>query len=226
MAFLRHAAVVAWKDLRIELRSREIVFTMGFFAAMLVLVCSFAFVSKVPSIGDLSSGVLWISVAFAGTLGLSRAFERERDHGTMRALLLSPASRSAIFLGKAVGVAVSMLIVELVVVPLCGLLFGANIGAAPHLTILLLVLVTIGYSVVGSTFAGMLLRTRARQVLLAVILYPILTPAIIAGVKGTAAIWSDPPSVREALFWCKFLAVFDLIFVIVSLWAFESLVIE
>jgi heme exporter protein B len=193
---------------------------------MLVLVCSFAFVEKVPSIGDLSSGVLWLSVAFAGTLGLSRAFEREREHGTLRALLLSPAARGSIFLGKAVGVAVSMLIVELVVIPMLGVLFGTNLGASPHVLALLLVLVTIGYSVVGSTFAGMLLRTRARQVLLAVILYPILTPALIAGVKGTAALWSEPESVREALFWCKFLAVFDGIFLVVSLWAFESLVIE
>src|SRR4026209_305661 len=91
MRFVRHVAAVAWKDLRVELRTREILSTMIFFAGMLVLICSFAFVEKVPSIADMASGILWIAVAFSGTIGLSRAFERELPGSTMRALLLSPA---------------------------------------------------------------------------------------------------------------------------------------
>jgi heme exporter protein CcmB len=224
MSFLRHAALVAWKDLRIELRTREILSTTVFFAVMLVLVCSFAFVDKVPSIGDLASAVLWIAVAFAGTLGLGRAFDRELAGHTMRALLLAPAERGAIFLGKAAAVAVTMLLVEAVVVPLLGFLFAAPIERAPGLLIALLVLVTVGFAVVGSVFAGMLLPTRARDVLLAVTLYPVVTPALIAGIKGTAAVWTGV--LPEAVFWIKFLVVFDAIFLAVSLWSFESLVVE
>ena len=225
MPFLRQAAAVAWKDLRVELRSREIIYTMVFFAAMLVLVCSFAFVGKVESPSDLAAGVLWISVAFSGTIGLGRAFDREREGNTMRALLLAPSDRSAIFLGKAVGVVVFMAIVEIVTVPIVGLLFGASLAKA-HWLALLLLLATIGYAVVGSVFAGMLLRTRAREVLLPVILFPILTPALVAGTKGTAALLLERAAMGEAWFWMKFLLVFDVIFLVVSLWVFESLVIE
>jgi heme exporter protein B len=226
MRFLRLAAAVAWKDLRVELRTREVLYTMVFFAAMVVILCSFSFVAKVPSIGDLASGILWISIAFAGTLALSRAFEREREGNTMRALLLSPAPRGSIFLGKAIGVAAYMLIAELVVVLLVGLLFGAPLGSHPHLLAAILVLATVGYASIGAVFAGMLLRSRARGVLLPVILYPVLTPALIAGSKGTSALWIEQPVLREAVFWIKFLLIFDAIFLSISLWAFESLVIE
>jgi len=224
MGFVRHAAMVAWKDLRIELRTREILSTTVFFAVMLVLVCSFAFVEKVTSIGDLASAILWISVAFSGTLGLGRAFDRELHGQTMRALLLAPAERGSIFLGKAAGVVVTMLVVEAVVVPLVGFLFGAPVDHDPLVLVAVLVLVTIGFAVVGSVFAGMLLPTRARDVLLAVTLYPVVTPALIAGIKGTAAIWTA--ALPEAYFWIKFLVVFDAIFLAVSLWSFESLVVE
>jgi heme exporter protein B len=226
MRFLRHVAAVAWKDLRVELRTREILSTMVFFATMLVLICSFAFVDKVPSVGDMASGVLWIAVAFSGTIGLSRAFERELHGGTMRALLLSPADRGAVLLGKAVGVAVVMLIVEAVVVPLLGLLVGAPIEREPILLIVILLLATIGFAVVGSVFAGMLLPTRAREVLLAVVLFPVVTPALVAGIKGTAAIWAEPALTDQAMFWIKFLLVFDALFLAVSLWAFEAVVVE
>lgn len=226
MAFLRHAWAVAWKDLRVELRTREILSTMVFFAAMIVIVCSFAFVDKVPSIGDLSSGVLWVAVAFSGTIALQRAFEREREGQTIRGLLLAPSERAAIFLGKAFGVTVYMAVVEAVVVVLVGVLFGAPVARDLPLVAAIVVLATIGFAVVGSVFAGMLLRTRARELLLPVLLYPVISPVLIAGTKGTAALWATNPGLAEAYFWIKFLAVFDAVFLVVSLWVFESLVIE
>jgi ABC-type transport system involved in cytochrome c biogenesis permease component len=119
-----------------------------------------------------------------------------------------------------------MLVVEAVVVPLLALLVGAPIGRSPELLILLLVLASIGFAVVGSVFAAMLLPTRAREVLLAVILYPVVTPALVAGIKGTAAVWADTPELAQAWFWIKFLLVFDAIFLAVSLWAFEAVVVE
>jgi heme exporter protein CcmB len=226
MAFLRHAWAVAWKDLRVELRTREILSTMVFFAAMIVIVCSFAFVEKVPSAGDLASGVLWVAVAFSGTIALQRAFEREREGQTIRGLLLAPSERSAIFLGKAFGITVYMTVVEVVVLFMVAVLFGAPVARDLHLVAAVTVLATIGFAVVGSVFAGMLLRTRARELLLPVLLYPVITPALIAGTKGTAALWATTPGLAEAYFWIKFLVVFDAVFLVVSLWAFESLVVE
>ena len=105
VSFFRHVGAVAWKDLRVELRSREIVYTMAFFAALLVVVFSFAFVKEQGVVAEATPGIVWVSVAFAGTVGLGRAFEREREGDTMRALLLAPASRLAVFLGKAVAIA-------------------------------------------------------------------------------------------------------------------------
>jgi len=226
MAFLRHAWVVAWKDLRVELRTREILSTMVFFAAMIVIVCSFAFVEKVPSVGDMGSGILWVAVTFSGTIALQRAFEREREGQTIRGLLLAPASRASIFLGKAIGVTVYMMVVEIVVLFLVGLLFGAPVLAAPLHLAAVVVLATIGFALVGSVFAGMLLRVRARELLLPVLLFPIIAPALIAGTKGTAALWAVTPAFSEAYFWIEFLVVFDALFLVVSLWTFESLVVE
>jgi len=227
MDFLRHAAIVAWKDLRVELRTREIITTMLFFATMVVLIFSFAFVDDQGApIGAVSGGILWIAVAFAGMLGLGRAYDREREGDTMRGLLLAPAARGALFLGKAVGIALFMLIVEIVVVPMIALFFRAPVLEQLGPLAALLALATIGFSVVGSVFAAMLLRTRMREVLLPVILYPILVPALIAGSKGTAALFVAPPTLPVAWFWIKFLVVFDAIFLVLALWAFESLVLE
>jgi heme exporter protein B len=224
--FLRHAAAMAWKDLRVEFRSREILYTMTFFAAMVVLIFSFAFVREDSISADVVPGILWVAVAFSGTLGLSRAFDREREGDTMRGLLLAPTSRTAIFAGKAVGVAVFMTLVELVVVPLAWVLFGSPMFRDPLPLVLLFLLANVGFAVVGSVFAAMLLRSRSRDVLLPVVLYPIVVPLLIAGTKGTAALLQPVPDLAVAYFWIQFLVVFDAAFLVASLWTFESLVIE
>jgi heme exporter protein B len=252
MSFLRHAALLAWKDMRVEFRTREIVYMMVFFAAVVVLIFSFAFVApaeegpaltpqtmtNIDTIGgvttaknrevlpNVAAGILWIAVTFSGTLGLGRAFDRERENDTMRALLLSPIDRGAVFLGKAMGIALFMVLVEVAVVPLVALFFNAPIDRRWGELCALLVLVTIGFATVGSVFAATLMRSRAREVLLPVMLYPVIIPALIAGAKGTSAIWMAPPELQVAHFWIKFLIVFDAIFVMVALWSFESLVVE
>jgi heme exporter protein CcmB len=236
MRFLRHVGIVAWKDLRVELRTREILYTSIFFATMVVLLFTFPFleveeeeaasprVILVRTFGNPSAAILWIAVAFAGLLALGRAFDREREGDTMRGLLLSPADRGALFLGKAIGVMVFLLIVEAIVVPLIGFFFQAPVLEHVGLLALLLFLASVGFAVVGSSFAAMLMRARMREVLLPVILYPILVPLLMAGAKGTAALFQDQPA--PAIFWAQFLLVFDLVFLTVALWAFESLVIE
>lgn len=231
--FLRDVASLAWKDLRIEFRSREILYTMAFFGVMVLLIFSFAFVKDGTPMGDVVPGILWVAVAFSGTLGLSRAFDRERESETMRALLLAPTSRTAIFLGKALSICMFMFVVEVVVVPLVALLFGAPLFGHPLPLVLTLVLATAGFAVVGSVFAAMLLRVRSRDVLLPVVLYPILVPLLIAGTKATAALLADTAvlgaagaDLASAYFWIKFLVVYDAMFIVVALWTFESLVIE
>ncbi len=223
VSFLRTAGLVAVKDLRIELRSREVIYTMGFFAAVVVAVFSFAFVKDQKALAEAVPGVAWSAVVFAGTLGLGRAFDREREGDTMRALLLSPAPRLAVFLGKACAVALLVVAVEAAVLPLSLLFFNLDLGSGVWLMILALLLGAIGFAVVGTVFAAMLLRIRSRDVLLPVVLYPVLVPMIMAGTKATAAILVGDP---EAWFWLRFLALYDAAFLMVAVWTFEALVIE
>jgi heme exporter protein B len=222
--FLKHALAVARKDLRVEWRSGEILWSMTFFAGLVVLVFSFAFLQGGSIPREATPGILWVALVFAATLGLSRAFGRERENQTMRGLLLSPAPRTAIFLGKAMSIAMFGAVVAVVVVPLSAFLFNAPLFTHPFALVLVLALGIVGMSVVGCVFAAMLLPSRARDVLLPVTLYPILLPLLIAGTKATSALLADNLPVLWG--WAQFLAVYDALFLVAALWIFESLVIE
>ena len=141
----------------------------------------------------------------------------------MRALLLSPVPRSAIIAGKALAITSFILMVEVIVVPLIWLFFQSPIFSEPLTLILILVLSALGFGTVGSVFAGMLLRSRSRDVLLPVVLFPLLVPLLIAGVKGVSELVSGG---TDAFFWIKFLVFYDVLFAAAALWTFESLVIE
>ena len=225
-SFWGMVALVAGKDLRVELRSREILYTMTFFGALLVVVFTFAFSRDVRAISSVVPGMLWVSLAFAGTVGLGRAFDRERENDTMRALLLSPAPRLAVFLGKAISVAVLVAAVAMVVTPLLAFLLDAPLFVEPVPLICVLALGVLGFAIVGTTFAAMLMRSRARDVLLPVVLYPVLVPMFIAGTKATQALLLSHPNMQAAWYWVEFLGVYDAVFLTVSVWTFESLVIE
>ena len=188
MRFFRTVWLVTQKDLVIEARSKEILYTTLFFAVACVLVFAFGFVKEGRAIEDAAAGILWIAIAFSGTLALGRAFERERQSETLRALMIAPIDRPALYLGKLVGVLLLLVAVEVVVVPLVGLLFQAALFAHLWLMLGLLATGTIGFAAVGTLFAAMLVRARSRDVLLPVLLYPITIPVIIAGVRGTAAL--------------------------------------
>jgi heme exporter protein B len=226
MAFFRVAALVMRKDLTVEVRSREIIYTTIFFAVSCVLVFAFALVKEGRPLEDAAAGIMWISVAFAGTLALGRTFERERHAETLRALMLAPASRPAIYVGKLLGIVLLLLVVEAVLVPLVGLLFHAPIANSPFRLTALLALGTIGFSAVGTLFAAMLVRARSRDVMLPILLYPITIPVIIAGVRGTAALFEPVPAVDLADMWMALLVFFDIVFVTLALWTFEPLMTE
>ena len=150
---------------------------------------------------DAAAGILWIAIAFSGTLALGRTFERERYGETLRALLLAPAPRPAIYVGKLLGIVALLGVAELLLVPLVALLFQAPLFARPLLLAALLLAGTIGFAAVGTLFAAMLVRARTRDVLLPILLYPITIPVIIAGVRGTAALLAPPPDEPTAMMW-------------------------
>jgi heme exporter protein B len=224
--FMRTAWRVMQKDLTIEIRSREIVSTTVFFALSCVLVFAFALVKDGRTVVDAAAGILWIAIAFSGTLALGRTFERERYTDTLRALMLAPADRPAIYVGKLLAIVSMIVATEALLVPLVALLFQAGLFAAPMLLGAILLTGTLGFAAVGTLFAAMLVRARSRDVLLPVLLYPITIPVIIGGVRGTAALLGDPPDVAMAQFWIGLLLFFDVVFIVLSLWTFEPLMTE
>jgi heme exporter protein CcmB len=224
--FARTAWLVLRKDLTVEVRSREIAYTTLFFAVSCVLVFAFALVREGRPIEDGAAGILWIAIAFAGTLALGRTFERERQSETLRALLMAPTDRPAIYVGKLLGIVVLLLAAEIVLVPLVSLLFQAPFLQHPFWLAAIVLTGTLGFAAVGTLFAAMLVRARSRDVLLPVLLYPITVPVIIAGVRGTAALLQPEVDVAIVLFWVALLVFFDVVFVTLSLWTFEPLMTD
>jgi heme exporter protein B len=224
--FFRTVWLVTRKDMLIEVRSREIIYTTLFFAVSCVLVFAFGFVRDGRPVQDAAAGILWIAIAFSGTLALGRAFERERQSETLRALMMAPVDRPALYVGKLVGVLMLLAVVEAIVVPLVALMFQAPMFRHPLLMGGLLASGTIGFAAVGTLFAAMLVRARSRDVLLPILLYPITIPVIIGGVRGTAALLQSDVDLPMATAWLSMLAFFDVVFITLALWTFEPSMTE
>ena len=224
--FLRVAWLVVRKDLRVESRSREMLFTTLFFAVSCVLVFSFGFVRGGQAVEGAAAGILWIAIAFSGTLALGRAFERERYHDALRALMLAPVARPAIYVGKLIGLLLLLAVVEAVVVVMVAFLFQAPLFRHGWLLLVLLALGTVGFASVGTLFSAMLVRTKSRAVLLPVLLYPVTIPVLIMGVSGTAALVQPEPDLVMARLWISLLFFFDAVFLTLALWTFEPVMTE
>ena len=192
MAYLRKVFAVVAKDVAAELRTREMLSSMFVFSLLVILIFNFAFDLRAENQKTLAPGVLWVAIAFAGMLGLSRSFIIEKDRGSMEGLLLTPVDRSAIYLGKMLGNLLFIGIVEIIILPIFIVLF--NLSAA-HLPLLVgvMILGTIGFAGVGTLFSAMAVHTRAREVLLPILLFPVVIPVMLASVKLTAAILDGVP---------------------------------
>jgi heme exporter protein B len=228
---IRTAWLIAKKDLVVETRSRELVLTTIFFALSVIVVFSFAFVRDGQVLGepgDAAAGILWVSLAFSGTLALGRAFERERQAETLRALLLAPCERAAVYVGKLIGLLGVLVAVEMLMVPLVAVLFDLPLlrGTTAGYLVALLATGTIGFAAVGTLFAAMLVRAHSRDVLLPVLLYPMTVPVIIAGVLGTAAVFAPEMDLGRAQTCLGMLVFFDAVFVTLALWTFGPVMSE
>jgi len=224
--FMRTVWLIVRKDLTVEVRSREIAYTTLFFAVSCVLVFAFALVREgVPPQGA-SAAVLWIAILFAGNLALGRTFERERQSETLRALLLAPASRPAVYTGKLVGLVMLMSAAEVFLVPLIAFLFQEPLLRHPFRLATIVVAGTTGFAAVGTLFAAMLVRTRSRDMLLPLLLYTITVPVIIAGVGGTSSLLQAEVNDDVVRFWTVLLVCFDVVFVTIALWTFDAVMAE
>jgi heme exporter protein B len=223
---VRTAWLILRKDLTVEVRSLEIAYTTLFFAVSCVLFFAFALVKEGKAPEDGAAGILWIAIAFAGTLALGRTFERERQSETLRALLMAPADRPAIYVGKLLGIIALLVAAEVVLVPLVAFLFQAPLLSHPFWLGAVLLSGTIGFAAVGTLFSAMLVRARSRDVLLPVLLYPITVPVIIAGVRATAELLQPDVELALVRFWVALLLALDVVFVTLALWTFEPLMTD
>jgi heme exporter protein B len=220
---LRAVAAVVWKDLAAELRSRELISAMLVFALLVILIFNFALELDAKARYSVTSGVLWVTFTFAGTLGLNRSMSMEKDRGCLDGLLLAPVDRSAIYFGKAIGNLAFMIIVEAIVLPVYSLLYNQNLFVPGLLLVILLG--SIGYVMVGTLLASMAVQTRTREILLPILLIPVILPILIAAVKGSSG-FLQGLDLADIMPWVNLMLVYDVIFTAVAFMTFDYIVEE
>jgi len=215
-------AAIAWKDLAAELRSRELLSAMLVFSLLVILIFNFALELDIATRRSVTSGVLWATFAFAGTLGLNRSMAIE-DRGCLDGLLLAPVDRSAIYFGKVISNLAFMLIVEAIVLPIYSVLYNVNLFQPGLLMVILLG--SIGYVTVGTLLSSMAVQTRTRDVLLPILLFPVVVPILIAAVKASGGYLTNAP-MTDILPWLNLLIVYDVIFTAIAFMVFDFVVEE
>jgi heme exporter protein B len=186
VSFLRGAAAVALKDLRVELRGRYAVGAVLPFAATLLVAFGLSLGPDRLLLQRTAPGLLWLAVLFASVLASRRAYEAEAEDGAMEGLLLAPLDKAAVYLGKLAGVAVQLLVLEVAVIALVAALFSLSLtGDLPALAAAFL-LGTIGLSGIGALFGALDVSARAREAVFPLLVLPLATPVLVAGVKATA----------------------------------------
>jgi heme exporter protein B len=218
----RAALFVLRKDLQIELRTGEVVVTTGLFATLVTLLAALSFFIDDTGARQVAPGVLWVSVAFSGVLAMSRSWSRERDNDVFRGLWSSPTPRAALYLGKLLGTLTFLAVIECFVVLEVGVLFNLPLLEVLGPLAALLGLGTLGFAAAGNLFAAMGVRTTARDLVLAVALFPVISPALLCGVVGTRELFTGTP-IADIYSWMRILVAFDVTFLTAGVLLFEPL---
>jgi heme exporter protein B len=221
--FFRVVGAIVWKDLAAEFRSRELISAMLVFALLVILIFNFALELSPQTRTGLTSGILWVTLIFAGTIGLNRSMAVEKDRGCLDGLLLAPVDRTAIYFGKVFANWLFTMLVALIIMPVYAILYSVNLFVPGLLFSILLG--TAGYSVVGTLLAAMAVQTRTRDILLPILLFPVIFPLMLAVVKASSGFlqflpWTDVQP------WVTLLVVYDMIFTAVGILVFDSVVEE
>ena len=220
--FVGPVVALAWKDILLEIRTRDIVVSVLVFAFLVIVVFNFALNTSPTVINDLAPGILWVAFAFAGVLAMNRAFILEKDQGSLEGLLLTPASRDAVYLGKMLGTFTFMVIVEVVLLPVFAVLF--NFSAFSLGLILAILLATLGFATIGTLFSAIAVHTRSREIMLPVLFLPVIAPIIIAAVESSSSSIGGGSAIGVDR-WLGLIAVFDAVFLVICPWVF-GLVVE
>lgn len=220
MNFYKTIVMMAWKDILSELRNRESVLSMLFFALLLIFIFNFALPMDAKTVNLLIPGLIWVAFSFTAIIGLGRSFQAERENDCLEALLISPVSKGAVYLGKFLGNFLFVLLAEVALVPLFILFFNIEITENLLLLIGVFALGTFGLSALGTLFSAMTVQIRAREVMFPILMLPLAVPVIIGAVQATTGIMhADPWDQYKS--WIQLLIIFDVIFIIVAFWTFE-----
>lgn len=213
------------KDLQIELRTKETLASLLLLGILTLLVLSFAFEPGSESRRDAAPGALWVAVTFAAVLGMNRSFAAERENECLQGLLLCPVDRGTIYLAKTTANFLFMLTSQIAILPVFVFFFDQSVTAAWLGVLLSLALGILGLSAIGTLFAAIAVRTRAREVMLPLLMLPLVVPLFIGGVRTTARLLADRP-IADVAQWLNLMLGFDLVFLVVGWLVFEYAVEE
>jgi heme exporter protein B len=217
MRFLRQTLTVAWKDLRSEIRTKETLNASLSFAVVILLLFSFAFEPTSEALEEMSGGLLWLVFAFAGALVVNRSFARDLPNDCLDALIASPISSAALFLGKAIANLFLLLALELISLPIFGLFYNVDWARQFWALMLTVLLASWGISVVGTVFSAMTVNLRLRELMLPMLIYPILIPCLLGAITLTADLVGGKPLAPNNEIWLRLLIGFDIIYTALSL---------
>ncbi len=219
--YLYTVMTILWKDVLLETRSKDIIVSVLVFALLVIVVVNFAITPTPQTVTLIAPGVLWIAFLFGGVLGLNRSFALEKDGGNIHGLMMAPVGRDVIFFGKMLGNFLFMMVVELLIFPVFAVMYNFSLSMPGLIPIA--VLTTLAVATVGTVFSAMAVNTRSREVMLPVLFFPVVVPAIVAAVEASASVIQGDVSFTR---WLPFLTVFDAIFLVVSPVVFQFVVEE
>ena len=222
-ADLRRVRAIAWKDLTAERRSKAGFNSVAFMGMLILLLFGFALGPDAEGLRDAAAGVLWLSVLFSGVLAFNRSYQLELDGAALEPLLLYPAPRWTIFAGKFAANLLFVLLVEAIVVPVAIILFQVKTLAGWLPAVGVMLLGTTGFVALGTFYASMASRSRAREVLLPLLLFPMLVPVLLASAEASSSLLAGNP-MQDAGAWVKLLIAFDVIFITASFFAFDHVI--
>ncbi len=224
MDFLRQTLVIAGKDLTLELRSRDRILSMAIFSVLVAVVFSFALDPGV-STRSIAGAMIWVTILYAGMLGLGRSFAIEQEQDALIGVLLTPIDRGALFFGKFVANLALLLVAVLLIFLIYGLFFSLSMGGALTGLALITFLACVGFMALGTLFSAMSVHTTLGTTLLPIVLIPLLIPVVIYGTAATQRLLVGRP-LDEVMGSVRMLTAFDLIFVIICTMIFGAVVEE
>jgi heme exporter protein B len=219
----RRARAIAWKDLTAERRSKAQFNGVVALALTILVMFGFALGPDAQAIRDAAPGAIWLAALFAGVLAFNRSYQMELDGGALEHLLLYPGSRRSIFAGKLMANFVFIAAMLVVVVIAAIVLFQVQLPTRWPALVAILVLGAIGLTTLGTFYAAMASRSRAREVLLPLLLFPMLVPVLLAAMEATKALLGGN-AMSDAGVWARLLVVFDVIFLVATFLVFESVI--